>query len=102
MTAEASPALYRLVADQSKLDDRVSEVCKEQQTSDDALRDAIDRKNLDGKNIALARIKRNATKHAYEKFRKEPPRFMTGGPSFKILGVLCAWYEHTSLSLTSS
>jgi hypothetical protein len=77
MAVDASPALYRLVADQSKLDDRVSKLCKEQETSDEALLDAIDRKDRDGKNIALARIKRNATKQAYEEFQKEAAEELT-------------------------
>jgi hypothetical protein len=55
MAVDASPALYRLVADQSKLDDRVSELFQEQETSDEALLDATERKDRDGKNIALAR-----------------------------------------------
>jgi hypothetical protein len=65
MANNASPVLIRF-ADQSELEAHVKELCDEMVEEDFELQEAMARGDRDGANIAKARIKRSATKKAYQ------------------------------------
>jgi hypothetical protein len=49
MVVDVSSALYRLIADQAKIDDRVRQLCEDQETSNEALLKVIKQNYTTGK-----------------------------------------------------
>jgi hypothetical protein len=77
MVVDASSALYQLAADQAKLDNRVTQLCKDQKTSNEALLKAIKQNDTTGKTNERSKIKYHATRQAYEEFQKASAKNLT-------------------------